>query len=210
MSGPLFSVHDVSVARGERILVEQLSFFLGSGEILVLRGANGAGKTSLLRVLAGITPPQHGYVSVRDIRRNDAPVQFASHVAYWGHKDGFRPALTALANLEEWAGLHARGIPPDLLSRVGLSDKADTPVRFLSAGQRRRLGIARLFMQQADVWLLDEPFTALDSDARAGLLGIIQAHCAGGGCAILALHQPLEDIPHTVLTLGAAAPVDAA
>lgn len=144
----------------------------------------------MLRVLAGIAAPEAGAV-------HSGP----AHPAYWGHEDGFKGALTTLANLRQWLAFSGGGDALSLLARVGLEDRADVPVRFLSAGQRRRLGLARLLGQQASSWLLDEPFTALDADGRALVLGALEAHRASGGCAVLALHEGFDLRPHTTLTL---------
>lgn len=202
---PLFSVEDITVQRGPMCLVRGLSLAVLPGEVLVLRGANGTGKTSLLRVLAGIARAAGGRIAAGGQDMAQDPSAYAQHVAYWGHKDGFKSDFSVAANLKQWCSLSGAPYQERVLETVGLGAHMDKPVRYLSAGQRRRLGLARLLSNQAQIWLLDEPFTALDSAGQALVLQRIQAHQSGGGCAILALHDPLEGIAHSRLTLGDAA-----
>lgn len=201
----LFSIEDLTVQRGPLCLVQGLSLALAPGEVLVLRGANGTGKTSLLRVLAGIARPLSGRITAAQSDLQTDPATYANHIAYWGHKDGFKGDFSVSANIKQWCALSSAAYQPAILETVGLGEQADKPVRYLSAGQRRRLGLARLLSKPAQTWLLDEPFTALDSAGQALVLDRIKAHQAAGGCAILALHDPLEGIQHSRLILGDAA-----
>ncbi|MEM6683282.1 MAG: heme ABC exporter ATP-binding protein CcmA [Pseudomonadota bacterium] len=202
---PLLEADHVDIVRGDIALVRGLSLALDAGDLLVVRGANGAGKTSLLRVFAGITPPLAGSVRIAGMAQAQDPASTAQHCAYWGHRDGFRPGLSALDNLREWAALYGKAVPSQIFDAVQLTHKGQTPLRFLSAGQRRRLGLARLLLQEADIWLMDEPFTALDDAGRQTLMRLMKQHLAAGGCAVLALHEPLAGLPHRQLVLGDAA-----
>lgn len=206
---PLFAIDALTVQRGQNCLVHGLSLSLAAGGIVVLRGPNGAGKTSLLRVLAGIARPLSGTLRASGCSYHDDPAVYSKHVAYWGHRDGFKPEFSVTANLMQWCALAGRAFDASLLDIVGLEGKADTSARYLSAGQRRRLGLARLLGQNAKTWLLDEPFTALDTSGRALVIDLLEAHRKAGGGAILALHEPLDLQPHALLTLGHNAQIEA-
>lgn len=178
MSGPyLIEAKDLGVARGDRILFKGLNLAAGPGEAVALRGANGAGKTTLLRTLAGLTRPETGEVRLASF--------------HWvGHRDGLKPNETPAAHLRHWA--LAWGAPqtaiPDFLDRMGLSRPADVPARFLSAGQRRRTALARLLLKERPVWLLDEPYAALDAEGRGLVEALIRHHLGQGGAVAAAIH----------------------
>lgn len=163
--------------RGERVLFRDVSLTLEAGEALVLRGANGAGKTTLLRILAGLTRPEAGRVT------RDAP-------HHWiGHREGLKPQETPRGHLKLWAKAWGSSVSTDsALSRLGLARPADVAGRYLSAGQRRRTALARLLLEERPVWLLDEPYTALDADGRALVDTLIAEHRAKGGAIIAAIH----------------------
>lgn len=174
---PLLSAIGLGMIRGERVLFRDVGLALRAGEALVLRGANGAGKTTLLRILAGLTRPEAG-----DVARG------AGH--HWiGHREGLKPQETPREHLKLWA--QAWGSPTDsdpALSRMGLARPADVAGRYLSAGQRRRTALARLLLEDRPVWLLDEPYTALDAEGRALVDALIGEHRARGGAVIAAIH----------------------
>lgn len=165
------------MVRGERVLFRDVGLTLGAGEALVLRGANGAGKTTLLRILAGLTRPEAGTV-------NRPPAH------HWlGHRDGLKPHETPRTHLQLWASAWGSDADIDtLLVRMGLSRPADVAARYLSAGQRRRTALARLLLEDRPVWLLDEPYTALDAEGRALVDALIAEHRAKGGAVIAAVH----------------------
>ena len=185
----------LSFRRGGRVLVENLSFSLTNGQALVVTGANGAGKSTLLRGLAGFLPPFHGRALLFDTR--DGQETIASHAHYVGHQEGSKPALTARENLAFWRamlalpGLSAHLSPDDALTRLGVPQVADLPVAYLSAGQKRRVGLARLLLAPRPVWILDEPLTALDMAGQALLTSLMKEHLAQGGMVIAATHAPL-------------------
>lgn len=189
----LFEAEALACVRSERPVFAGLGFAAAAGEALVLVGANGAGKTSLLRMMAGLLRPAAG-----TLRWAGAPVaaDWPAHrarVHFVGHADALKPALTVAENLAFWAAFAPRPAPraavvADALAAFDIARLADMPGRFLSAGQRRRLALARLLVREAPLWLLDEPRTALDRDAGARLDRVIADHRRRGGVVVLALH----------------------
>ncbi len=180
--------------RGDHLVFADLSFRLEPGGALVLIGRNGSGKTTLLRLIAGLMPRAAGDVLWSG---EDALADLPSHglrLAYLGHQDALKLGLTAVENLALWArvGKEGRAVAiEDALAAVGLEDLAHLPARMLSAGQRRRVAIARLLVSGAVLWLLDEPTTALDTASVARLGGLAAAHRAAGGMVIAATHLDL-------------------
>lgn len=182
----------LACARGERRLFDNLSFQVRAGQALAVEGANGAGKTSLLRLLAGFLAPVSGRVVVQqDGKDNDDDEDRGRLVGWLGHHDGLKPQLTVAEQLAFYAGLHGRKTDTTLLERVGLARQAELPCRYLSAGQRRRLALARLLVSQRPLWLLDEPFAALDAGGQALVAQLMAIHCGQGGIIIAATHDPL-------------------
>jgi len=183
----LLSARELACRRGDRLLFSGLDFEVCAGDIVWLRGANGSGKTSLLRVLVGLAGAAEGRLD-----RDGA----AGHAVYIGHANALKDDLTALEALQFLARL--QGLPADAdacaaaLRRFGVHGRRHAMVRTLSQGQRRRVALARLLLAPAQsLWMLDEPFDALDTDGIAALNGIIASHAAAGGCVLLTSHQPL-------------------
>ncbi len=189
--------------RSERLVFGDLGFRLAEGEALIVRGPNGSGKTSLLRIVAGLLRPAAGTLS-RDgaALAEDWPAHHRE-LHYVGHLDAVKPAFTVAENLAFWAALKGRGGAEDeALARFGLKSLAQAPARFLSAGQRRRLALGRLVTAPASLWLLDEPTTGLDEEATATLEDIAAEHRARGGMVMAASHAELGLEGAAVLTLG--------
>lgn len=173
-------VTDLACARGGLPLIEGLSFTVTGGEALVLRGPNGAGKTTLLRTLAGLQPALAGEIS--------CPPE---EMAYAAHADGLKSTLTVAENLRFWAAIHGqRGIDAALRA-MNLADLADRQAQHLSAGQKRRLGLARLLVTHRWLWVLDEPTVSLDTASVALFADVVRGHLAQGGAALLASHIDL-------------------
>lgn len=191
-------IEDLSVARGERILLGGISLRLGSGQIAEVTGPNGVGKSTLLRAIAGFFPLRSGRMSWVESEAADSAL-LAERLHYVGHLDGLKSALTARENLEIGLGFLGRDRRTALqaLDRVELAHVLDLPVGYLSAGQRRRVALARLLIVDRPLWLLDEPLTALDGHARALLKAIVASHLGGGGLALAATHEPLG-LPGTI------------
>lgn len=197
----MLSVSGLTISRGERVLIRDLTFSVASGEVVALTGANGAGKTSLLRALAGFLRPDAGTVAYEGVELSEARRR---HLHWQGPLDGLKSARRAsdeLAFQAHYAGADADGIAAavDLLA---LTPLLDLEVRQLSAGQKRRLALARLIAAPRPLWLLDEPLSPLDARWRAVMGTLIQAHVDKGGAVIAAVHDPLP-VPASPLDLGA-------
>jgi heme exporter protein A len=177
--------------RGERLVFRDLDFTVAAGGALVLTGANGSGKSTLLRLLAGLVRPVAGRLLWCG---EDALADLPSHAArltYLGHLDAVKPGLTVAENLR-FAARISGGVVDDALAALGLAELADVPARFLSAGQRRRLALARLGLSKAPLWLLDEPTVGLDAASLDRLGALLRTHRARGGIVVAATHVPLE------------------
>ncbi len=197
----MLTVSALTVSRGERTLFADLSFHIASGEAVALTGANGAGKTSLLRTLAGFIRPEAGTVAFADIEPAEAR---ANHIHWLGHLDGLKTGRRAREELTfqaQWSGANADGIVA-AIDVLALEPLLDLEVRKLSAGQRRRLAFARLIAAPRPLWLLDEPFAPLDARWRAALGLMMQAHLDKGGAILAAVHDPLP-VPARALDIGA-------
>jgi len=190
---------DLAAIRGERTVFSGLSFALAGGELLAVTGANGAGKSTLLRLIAGLLRPAAGSVSLDPASEGG----IGREVHYISHLDGLKTALTVRQNLDFWRRLWRGGAVEPALDRVGLGGLADLPVGVLSAGQKRRVAIARLLIARRPLWLLDEPATSLDAEAEARLGTLIGEHLAAGGMAVVATHRGLPLAPTATLALGA-------
>jgi heme exporter protein A len=175
----LLTAEKLAVFRGERLVLNGISFSLAAGGMVVLRGANGAGKSTLLRALAGLTPLAAGALLWEGVAVER--YAHAERVAWLGHNDAVKPALTA-----------AEHVPVEALAAVGLEKFAEIAVRLLSAGQKRRLAIARVVAARRVLWLLDEPTTGLDAASVARFGELCAAHRAGGGMIVASTHTPLD------------------
>ena len=182
---------NLTLERGGRRLVAGLSFALGAGEALIVTGPNGAGKSSLLRGLAGLIGFSAGRAGLDG---GAAELTTAEQTHYLGHADSLKGALTARENLSFWAALlGGAGLSEtEALRRLGLPHVADFPVRALSAGQKRRVALARLVNERRPLWILDEPYVALDPAAIALVAGLIAAHLEREGLVVLTTHQPVK------------------
>ena len=176
--------------RGGREVFAGLDFDAEGGEALAVVGPNGAGKSTLLRLIAGLLAMEGGSV---ELSGGDAELTLPEQAHYLGHRDAMKPALTVTENLVFWAEFFGGtpGDPADAIEAVGLSHAAELPAGFLSAGQRRRLSIARLLAVHRPIWLLDEPTSALDLASQRVFAGLMTAHLARGGMIIAATHAPL-------------------
>lgn len=187
--------------RAGRTVFRDVGFSVGAGEALALRGRNGAGKTSLLRLVAGLLPAAAGSLVLEGGR---AGATIGEQCHFLGHQAGIKPVLTVRENLDFWVGFHGgAGAPAEALEAVGIGALASLPARHLSAGQQRRLALAVLAAAARPLWLLDEPTTALDAEGAAMLKGLMDRHLAGGGIIIAATHADIGTAGR-VLTLEAA------
>ena len=200
---PHFTGTDLVCFRGERTVFTGLDFALAAGGALVLRGPNGSGKSSLLRLMAGLSQPLAGAISWDQEAISEDPEVHNQRHHYIGHADPVKPVLTVTENLRFWTSLRLSGGVDDAikaaLSRLGISHLADVPGRFLSAGQKRRVNLARIVAAPATLWLLDEPHTALDQAAMNSLDDAIAGHRDGGGMVVMSSHaQAAPDDAQTV------------
>ena len=189
----MLEVANLECIRGDRRLFTGLSFELAAGELLHLHGHNGSGKTTLLRTICGLITPTDGEVrwqgqNVRKLRDD-----FARELVYIGHKNAIKADLTGTENLRIACQLDGMAVSVkqawEALEKMGLRGHEDLPVRVLSQGQKKRVALARLLLNKSPLWILDEPFTALDKAAVAFLQTVIQEHVAAGGMSILTTHQ---------------------
>lgn len=187
----LLSGTDLCLLRGERCLFKDLNFALSAGELMLVQGANGSGKTSLLRSIAGFLDLETGYISWRGVPTMKDRQSFSADVVWMAHRVGFKGDLTLIENLNFEAGLRATSLEQidGVLDRLGLSQLTVLPLRSLSAGQQRRVALARMLISDARLWLMDEPFANLDAAGQALVLELISEHLAGNGACVVAAHQ---------------------
>lgn len=203
------TISGLACARGDVTLFAALDFSVAAGEVLQIQGANGSGKTSLLRLLCGLSPPAAGTICWNGVEITAQADDYRCAVSYVGHRRGVSEELSPLENLEFACALHrpvAASACRDALTALGLGQRLHTPARLLSAGQVQRTALARLILSDASIWLLDEPFTALDSDGRAEIEQLLAEHAARGGLSVVATHQPLQLASGQVRTLRIDAP----
>jgi heme exporter protein A len=181
---------DLGCVRGGRQVFRDLSFAVGAGEALLVTGPNAVGKSSLLRLVAGLVRPQEGQL---ELAGGDGELTIGEQAHYLGHQDALKPSLSVAENLAFWAdflgGGRAKGAAA--LAAVGLGALTHLPAVYLSAGQRRRLSLARLIVVERPIWLLDEPTSALDVAGQAMLAELMRAHLAQGGLILAAAHGPI-------------------
>ena len=207
-SGTLLSVDNITVWRGDNLLLDDISFALNAGQVLQVRGANGSGKTTLLRIVCGVGFSDDGSVKWRGVSTAGNTDQFNAELLYLGHKPGIKAALTPVENLQIFcamSGLELSTATKDAinsaLANLSLLPQAHLVCRHLSAGQQRRVSLARLILQSAKLWVLDEPLTSLDKAGLAWVENQIGQHVAIGGAVLLTTHTPLTVDGVTVETL---------
>jgi heme exporter protein A len=211
VSGPLRLVaSDLAIARGGITLAAGISFALASGEGLIVTGANGAGKSTLLRVIAGLLAAANGTVTLEgggEASQDEAWPDVAAASHYLGHQNAMKPALTVAENLAFWQSFNGApaATPDEALEQTGLSHTRDLPYAYLSTGQKRRISIAKLLLNERPVWILDEPTAGLDARSSRDFAGLMGRHLSRGGILIAATHVPLGLDNVQVLEIGAPA-----
>lgn len=192
----MLTVTDLACVRGDRRLFAGLAFTLEPRTWIYLSGENGVGKTSLLRMLVGLAPAEAGEIRWADKPIGELGDEYRKAVTYLGHHNALKEELTARENVVVGAALAGVAVPlaaaDAILARLGLAGRAEMPVRFLSQGQKRRVGLARLLWSASPLWVLDEPFVALDTAAVGWLAATLAQHLAAGGMAILTSHQEVQ------------------
>ena len=207
MAGITLVVENLTTARGGRALAEHLSFQVAAGEGILLTGPNGAGKTTLLRTIAGFLKAREGTIRIEPASDT---IEFAEHCHYVGHLNGLRPSLTVRENLSFWQRFYGGAVEiDDTLEAFDIDHLDDIPAGYLSAGQKRRLGLARLMIADRPIWLLDEPSVSLDIASQALLTTAVDRHLANGGIVLAATHVKLGAAIARELKLGAPAKVAA-
>lgn len=201
-----FAGRGLACRRGERLVFSGLAFAVPPGGALLLTGPNGSGKSSLLRLMAGLSRPEAGSLFWDGMPVGEDPAAHRARLHFIGHQDAVKPALAVGETLRFWAGMHGGAAVAVALAHFRLEKLAHWPCRHLSAGQRRRLALARLLASPAPLWLLDEPATGLDVEAQADLLAAILAHRRNGGRVALSTHADLPIAEAEVLALGDFAP----
>jgi heme exporter protein A len=191
----MLAATDLACSRGERRLFGSVNFALDGGDWLHVKGENGAGKTTLLRTLIGLSPPDAGSIRWRGTDTRECADQFRRAFVYLGHPSALKDELTPLENLRLALAVDGFGAEEahllDVLRRIGLQGREDLPCRALSAGQKRRVLLARLLLRPADLWVLDEPFSALDVSGIELISAMIASHLHSGGIAVMTSHQDM-------------------
>lgn len=184
------SLEGLTLARGSRLLIHNLTAALEPGALVELTGPNGSGKTTLLRAIAGFVRPAAGAIRLGEVAD---PEDRGALIHLLGHRDGLKGALSLKAHVRHWANLFSgdAGATDEAVSQVGLKGFAELPARVLSQGQSRRLALTRLLVAQRPVWLLDEPAAGLDKAGKQLLIALIDRHVASGGLVVAAVHEPI-------------------
>ena len=191
----LLRVEGLHCERDDRLLFSDLSFEIQAGEVVQIEGPNGAGKTTLLKILAGLLPSWEGRVLWKGIDMAESRSGFLASLLYLGHKPGIKGVLSPLENLRAWSALHQPVGDAQLfeaLAQVGLKGYEYVPCESLSAGLQRRVALARLYLSQAEIWILDEAFTAIDRRGVAQLEALLAAKAAAGGAVLMTTHHALN------------------
>lgn len=194
-------VNNLACSRRDNILFEDVSFSVTDGELLQIDGINGSGKSTMLRIIAGLTEPNEGQVHWNDQPILECRYQYQQQMTYIGHTNGVKEALSVSENLDVIHALSGQQQQIDhdsLLKTIGLPGMHDVKLGKMSAGQKRRMGLSRLLINQSHVWLLDEPFTSLDVGGKSVIEGLIVQHCQQGGIVIFATHQEMDIEGHSV------------
>jgi len=195
MNTPDLIVEHLQCVRDDRVLFEDLNFTLAAGDLLQVEGHNGSGKTSLLRILGGLVFPTQGTVYWKNQDIQEIKSDYWATLAYFGHTAGIKVELTPFENLEMARALGSYPTTLSLseaLAQVGLGGLEEVPTRLLSAGQQRRVALARLLINRAQLWILDEPFTALDKAAIRLVEDLLNEHAQHGGIAVVTSHHPVK------------------
>ncbi len=189
----VLEVRNLGCVRGNRRLFSNLNFALSPGSFLQITGPNGSGKTSLLRIVCGLTKPEEGSVLWHGASIYSLAEEFSTAFTYIGHRNGVKEELTPVENLRILNGLKGKALTRteayETLAKMGLSGREELPIRFLSQGQQRRSALARLLVEGTKLWVLDEVLTSLDKAAAQLMHGLIEGHLSEGGMAIVATHQ---------------------
>jgi heme exporter protein A len=191
---PELSGQALTLIRGERCLFQGLGFAVRSGELLLIEGPNGSGKTSLLRAVAGLIDPDEGAVCWNNTNVKQNRQSFHARLVWMAHRPGFKGDLTLIENLRFEAGLRSMNMSTaeHQLVRLGVASLVDLPFRALSAGQQRRVALARMVLTDAPLWLMDEPFTNLDAAGQGLVVDVLKEHLQEGGLCVMATHQQFD------------------